>query len=439
MGSGNQRRIGVLGSALWCALWAVAASGQATPNAACMDCHSDRELVRDEGQPAGSSVFVDQGRLDASVHGGWNCVDCHATASDDHPPDLPPASCADCHGDAAEAFGGSLHGVALQGGDKDAPSCADCHGSHDILPSADAQSRVHPQQIPHTCAHCHASTEFIERRPLAMGQPLEGYQQSVHYKALQAGKHGATCTDCHEGHALQAPGDPRSAIHPSKVPGTCGKCHGAIRDAFRESVHGRALARNNLDAPSCADCHGEHEIRAPEDPLSRVFPAALASQSCGQCHANVALAQRYGLDPDRVATYRQTYHGLAVQEGSVVTANCASCHGVHNILPSTDRQSTIHPDNLQYTCGTCHEGATRQFAAIPVHAGAGTEGNGSRWASLLRQFYIWLIVVTLGGMLLHNGAIWVHAVVRRFRRTRAGVTYVRLNRFQLLQHAVLVV
>jgi len=40
---------------------------------------------------------------------------------------------------------------------------------------------------------------------------------------------------------------------------------------------------------------------------------------------------------------------------------------VHNILPSSDSSSNIHPDNLAETCGKCHLGAGSQFAIGPVH------------------------------------------------------------------------
>ena len=34
--------------------------------------------------------------------------------------------------------------------------------------------------------------------------------------------------------------------------------------------------------------------------------------------------------------------------------DCASCHGFHGILPSTDPKSRTNPKNLARTCGACH-------------------------------------------------------------------------------------
>ena len=85
----------------------------------------------------------------------------------------------------------------------------------------------------------------------------------------------------------------------------------------------------------------------------------------------------------RVTSYMDSYHGLATEGGSVVAANCSSCHGVHNILPSSDPHSTINRANLDATCGKCHKGATQKFTLTKVHLeGVGARDVGSiatRW------------------------------------------------------------
>src|SRR6202044_2520612 len=94
---------------------------------------------------------------------------------------------------------------------------------------------------------------------------------------------------------------------------------------------------------------------------------ALARDTCAGCHQGVRLAQEFGVSANRVSTYNDSYHGLAAEGGSVVVANCSSCHGVHNILPSSDPRSTINPANLDATCGQCHKGVTQKFTRTPVH------------------------------------------------------------------------
>lgn len=410
-----------------------AARADAIDNEVCMDCHADPDLVRETEYKEGTSVFVDMKQLDASIHEGMDCVDCHADADDGHPEQLESPACADCHDDAAEEYATSLHGVALARGEKDAPTCADCHGGHRIRPAADPESTIYPQKIPFTCATCHANVDFIKRRPVGLGSPLEGYQQSVHFKALMEGKHGATCTDCHNAHALFKPSDPRSAIYDANVPATCGQCHGEIQKVYEQSIHGKALSFGNTDAPDCVDCHGEHEIRGPEDPKSMVYPTHIAKTTCVWCHESERIVKRYGLAAGRLTTYSDSYHGLADRSGSATVANCASCHGIHDILPSSDPQSSIFPSNLPRTCGQCHPGAGKSFAIGAIHVAPGVDEHPV--VRFLREFYILLIIATIGGMALHNGFDFF----RNFKKGRLayGDDYLRFSLAERLQHAVM--
>ena len=93
--------------------------------------------------------------------------------------------------------------------------------------------------------------------------------------------------------------------------------------------------------------------------------------------------------------------------GAQTVANCASCHGVHNILPSSDPRSTINRANLIKTCGQCHPGVGEKFVIGKVHVDAPLSADlgsvGVRW---IRKFYLSLNVVVNGGMVLHNFIIW---------------------------------
>jgi len=92
----------------------------------------------------------------------------------------------------------------------------------------------------------------------------------------------------------------------------------------------------------------------------------------------VRLSDEFGVQGNRVSTYLDSYHGLASEGGSLVVANCASCHGVHNIFPSSDPRSTINKANLDVTCGKCHQGVTQKFT---LHEGA------SGWQPLERHWF----------------------------------------------------
>ena len=405
----------------------------AADSEACLECHSDPELVRETDYRTGTPVFVDPEQLARSVHADMDCVDCHTEASEDHPPRMEPVDCADCHDDEAGEYAASLHGQALARGEEDAPGCSDCHGTHQILPADDPESTVHPRKIPYTCAACHADVDFIKRRPVSLGSPLEAYQSSEHFKALMAGKGGATCTDCHSAHALYKPCDPRSQVYRTNVPRTCGQCHGEIQREYEQSIHGKALAFGSTDAPTCVDCHGEHRILGPKDPESTVYPAHISRTTCVWCHDSERIADRYGLPAKRLSTYIDSYHGLAERSGSTTVANCASCHGVHDILPSSDPKSTIYPDNLPKTCGQCHPGAGEKFSIGPVHVAPDVQEHPI--VRLVRRFYILLIVGTIGFMGLHNGLDFF----KNFKAERLpyGRDYLRFSLSERIQHGVM--
>ena len=158
---------------------------------------------------------------------------------------------------------------------------------------------------------------------------------------------------------------------------------------------------------------------------------------CARCHEGVRLSQEFGVPGNRVTTYFDSYHGLAAEGGSVVAANCSSCHGVHNILPSSDPRSTVNPANLDATCGKCHQGVTQKFTRTPVHLVAGTRANdidsvAVRW---VRWIYIVLILVVIGAMFLHNAIIWRSKTVARRRMMNPFMTRMTVN--QRWQHLIL--
>jgi len=70
---------------------------------------------------------------------------------------------------------------------------------------------------------------------------------------------------------------------------------------------------------------------------------------------------------NREATYKSSFHGIAQGFGDKRAANCASCHGSHDILPSNDPKSRVNPKNLGETCGNCHSGPSRFLALGKIH------------------------------------------------------------------------
>lgn len=405
----------------------------------CMSCHQDATLTKTvNGQTI--SLAIQQQAYEASVHGVLNCTDCHTDVKD-YPHEPPPkaVSCASCHADAHQAYTQGLHAKARNGRNAQAASCLDCHGNaHQIKPSSDPSSKTHRSNIPQTCGSCH-SQKFVMEPSHLSAQPFFSYQESVHGRAVAAGSlNAAVCTDCHHSHDIRSPADPQSEIFKFNVPALCGKCHSSVTAEFNQSVHGQAIQRGRWQAPVCTDCHGIHSIKSHIDPTSSVAAQALARTTCATCHEGVRLSQEFGVPGRRTTTYLDSYHGLASRLGSKVAANCASCHGVHNILPSSDPRSTIAKANLVNTCGRCHPGASENFVRGQVHVDVPiSEDIGSVLSYWIRTFYIWLIVILIGGMVGHNVIIWRKKAIAVRRAQDRSV--IRMTPQQRWQHLLLLI
>lgn len=378
--------------------------------------------------------------LETSVHEGFACLDCHAGMdTDPHRETAVTAgmdACGECHFDVAEDY--EAHGSATVGSE-DIPVCSDCHGDHHILPSSAEDAPTHPANLPRTCGQCHENLDLTTKYQALLDHPIELYEHSIHGRIRDGeADRAASCGDCHatEGsaHQILAPGDPRSAINHFNIPGTCGRCHGAVEEEFWEGIHGQLVARGETGSPVCTNCHGEHGILPPNDPRSPVSRARLAEQTCTPCHESAQLNERYELPAGRLATFIDTYHGLKTKAGDHTVANCASCHGVHRILPSSDPSSSVHPDNLQSTCGECHPRISERLASIPIHGDG--PGHQSRAAVIVERIYIVAIIVVIGLMVIH----WLLDLLRQIRLVMTRQPQVRRMRtHEVWQHTLLMV
>jgi cytochrome b subunit of formate dehydrogenase len=146
-------------------------------------------------------------------------------------------------------------------------------------------------------------------------------------------------------------------------------------------------------------------------------------------------------------TFSDSYHGLAARGGSLTVANCASCHGSHDILPSRDPRSRVHRANLATTCGAagCHPGANARFGASRVHLSATqTDEPLIYWIGLL---YVLLILGVVGGMFAHNALDFLKKTRHQLKVRRGEIVdpppgralYVRMTAVERWQHAALMV
>jgi cytochrome b subunit of formate dehydrogenase len=473
-----------------------------TTDEACLACHSEKDLTM-ERRGRTVSLFVEAQQLATSPHAKVSCVKCHAGFKGDelpHAPRIRPVncvschedekfqdfaesvhgqakpgvSCSDCHGghatrkvtdkDAAtrhelsarvcaqchteisQHYAASDHGKALAAGATGAPSCIDCHGEHGVISPSDSSAKTSRLHEAAMCLSCHVDNPEVRARMGPSTGFIQSYDRSVHGKALHEGNTAAaTCSDCHGSHDMMKGSNPASKVSKGRIGATCAQCHEEEGAHFAASVHGTALAAGVTASATCTDCHGEHGILSPTDPKSPVAPANVSAQVCTPCHSSVQLSRKYGLPEDRFQSFEDSFHGLASRAGSVAVANCASCHGVHDILPSSDPNSRISPANLAATCGSCHPGAGENFTKGSVHVIA-TAGQDDI-LSLIATVYIILIVVIVGGMLLHNLLDFVRRAHRKILQRRGLLPvhppkpklYLRMALSERIQHGILAI
>ena len=438
----------------------------------CLVCHSDSTLTMElAGRQL--SLHVDGVALGRSAHTGLSCADCHEGLNPEeipHKASISPVGCLACHEGVADkhAFHPKIAGATGTNGPP-AFSCKSCHGTHNVMPVAAPESPYHPSQLSATCGKCHteiaahfkASAHGVSdiagaptclschEQPItplrAGGQSAElkiaqekiclachldnaeirarmgpdagfiaAYEKSVHGRALLSGNgQAATCIDCHGSHEMARGADPGAHVSKSHIPGTCAVCHGEIARQYGGSVHSAALLRGNADAPVCTDCHGEHNILDHTDPNAPVAAGNVSAQVCSPCHSSVKLSQKYGIATDRFKTFSDSYHGLAVKSGSLEAANCASCHGAHEIRASDDPESTVNKANMAVTCGNCHPGANERFAVGQVHVRMTEKEEPLLY--WIATGYVILILTTVGGMFVHNALDFTRKSIRKIK------------------------
>lgn len=275
------------------------AAAQPAPTVnACLTCHAaltDTKLATPAALFSGTDVHRERGFGCVHCHGGdpaaGDKARAHAAAREfkGAPSGLAQiATCARCHSDPtlmrrfaprprvdqAAEYATSVHGKQLAAGHGNVATCASCHGPHGIRLVSDAQSPVFPTNVAATCATCHADPRHMAEYKLADGTALPtgqfaDYQKSVHYTALTKGNDlsAPTCNDCHGNHGATPPGV-------GAVTNVCGTCHAVFATKFQTSVHAQIFDKG------CVECHGNHAVLKPSDDMLGSGGQAV----CATCH-----------------------------------------------------------------------------------------------------------------------------------------------------------
>jgi cytochrome b subunit of formate dehydrogenase len=245
--------------------------------------------------------------------------------------------------------------------------CLQCHGRSHIgeLAPAERRSMIGTQ----------LDADAAPTGPMPTLPPLTGKEPAtrpslfVKGDALKSSIHAdLKCVDCHQD----------AATLPHSVPlnkATCAaSCHGDAAKAYDSGSHRQALLRNDPKAPTCASCHGGHDILKISD--RRAAPNKLNSlHLCGDCHATHSPNGSPDDPAARVSNYLDSAHARGItKSGLPMAATCADCHNAHAVKPSKDPDSTVNRSHIPETCGKCHVGVVETYATS-VHGKKHADGN----------------------------------------------------------------
>ncbi len=413
----------------------------------CLSCHKDARVKHQ---------FHPQMKNANGINGseGTSCKTCHGT-HDIVSPKVQTSkwaavnlvqSCGQCHKEVKETFVTSKHFQGYSERVLGSPNCLSCHRNALVTKKTltDTLQRKNSQEK--LCLSCHLDNEEIRSKTAPSAKFIKAYEHSVHATAILNGNpKAATCIDCHTAHGVIPGNDRNSTINKFNIPNTCSKCHEQIAAEYAESIHGVNALKGRKEAPVCTDCHGEHNILKHNDPNSPVSFKNLSREVCSPCHSSVKLEAKYGINTDRYKTYSDSYHGLAIRGGSLEVANCASCHGAHNIKPSSDPTSTVSKANLVKTCGSCHPGANNNFTVGKIHVSLREKDEPILY--WIATMYISLIVMVIGGMFVHNAIDFGKKARIKKLKQRGHIEseehghslYLRMTLSERIQHATLAI
>ncbi len=392
----------------------------------CGACHDGEEKLQRESLHHKAAERGDNlAPTCATCHGNHDIV----SARDRRSPVAPlniPYLCGRCHQEGTKVsrernipqheilanYSESIHGEGLlRKGLIVAPSCASCHSAHFILPHTDSRSSISRKNIATTCAKCHAQIELVHRKVIKgelwekeanklpacidCHQPhkvrkvfysqgmadadcmrchqdanvtssVDGRSLTVNQDDVQHSMHGKTaCSQCHS----EVNASRRRACETIKNKVDCASCHAEVGGQYQTSMHGLLTAKNDLNGPTCKECHGTHAVLGRRNPGSPIFPTNIPDL-CAKCHQEgKKAAMRYtGSEHEIIKRYTESIHGKGLlKSGLTVTATCTDCHTAHSVQPQASDSSSVNPRNLPATCGRCHHGIQEQFLTS-VHA-----------------------------------------------------------------------
>ena len=295
---------------------------------------------------------------------GWQVMPALA-AADSQSGGLTNANCIMCHQDKdlngytrdslqvnltinEGAFNQSIHGQA-------GVLCVGCHVNFSTYPHSDVE------QV--TCEQCHVdNATILVSLPYDNGRAMEAHfnetcgnchadvvnAKGIHSAVAASGQVNAPlCTDCHGSHEMQAPNVP-----PQRVNTVCSRCHTGVYQDFQAGKHNAADPLTQ----TCADCHTPHEVPAAGGEVVATpepTPVAVSgnqsyldywNNSCTMCHAYPNLIGK--AEDSSTTSLTVLEQELSQSVHGQAGLGCAACHPTLTGYP--------HGETQQVACSTCH-------------------------------------------------------------------------------------
>jgi hypothetical protein len=270
---------------------------------------------------------------------------------------LPPTSCIKCHSDLGGEYAKPVKLLEESVHLEKEVACHNCHGGDPkSFDEEKAMSRARGflgrpsfRQIPEFCARCHSNPVMMRPYNLRTDQLAE-YKTSQHGILLysKADKNTAVCTSCHGVHDIKSKDNPLSRVYKTNLPGTCATCHSNKKwmEKYKIPTNQYEQFRKSSHGILLLD---RNDLRAPGcadcHGIHGAHPPGYTeiANVCASCHSSIA------------DLFKQSPH--YVEKTKVHMARCIDCHGSHDVFhPSTD----LFVGTGQHHCGECHGADSKQ-------------------------------------------------------------------------------
>ncbi|MBM4175001.1 MAG: hypothetical protein FJ213_02350 [Ignavibacteria bacterium] len=215
--------------------------------------------------------------------------------------------------------------------------CYNCHSALGDKVSTGFQNDIHFQKGI-SCAACHGGNSRSDDMSVSMSK-------SSGFKGIPKGNQKSeSCIVCHSNSDMMSKYGSKLVTNQNEL--------------LSRSVHGKSSIKSNENIIQCIDCHSVHGILPKTHRRSSVNPINIP-KTCSKCHGSAVFMRLYNpsLPVDQNEKYLTSQHGILNKRGDSKVAECASCHGSHDILSASDVRSKVHPVNLPHTCSKCHSDA----------------------------------------------------------------------------------